>query len=147
MTDNELRQLPPFPVDTATLDLLWDALNPGPEAESSSVWPLLTMLSQMGGSDTTAVSEVVDDGSDGGAPIVVMRDQHYHDHDVLAALITEVRNLRTERYFAEKLIKAVKLWRASYPRAGSNATFLAERWDEYDAVRAGRDPWLGRGHS
>lgn len=93
--------LPPFPVDDATLDLLTAALNPrehgDPEAASSSVWPLLTMLSQLGGSDTDAVAEVVDDGSDGGARVVVMRDPEYHEHDVLAALIAEVRRLRAQR--------------------------------------------------
>lgn len=38
-------ELPPFPVDDATLDLLEAAMNPrehgDPDAVSSSVWPLL----------------------------------------------------------------------------------------------------------
>lgn len=84
--------LPPFPVDDATLDLLEHALDPrahgDPEAESSSVWPLLTMMSELGGSDTTAVEEEVSEG------VVVMRDPHYHDHDVIRALVAEVRRLR-----------------------------------------------------
>jgi hypothetical protein len=94
-------KLPPFPVDDATLGMIEAALNPrahgDPEAVSSSIGPLLTMLSQLGGSDTQAVAEVLDDGGDGGASIVMMRDQHYHDHDVIAALVAEVRRLRAER--------------------------------------------------
>lgn len=90
--------LPPFPVDDATLDLLWAAMYPrengDPNAESSSVWSVLKLMSEMGGSDTDAVEDVCDDGSDGGAQIVVMRDPQYHDHDVLTSLITEVRRLR-----------------------------------------------------
>jgi hypothetical protein len=62
--------LPPFPVDDQTLDLLEAALNPrehgDPDATTSGVWPLLTFMSQMAGSDTGAVEEVLDDGSDGG---------------------------------------------------------------------------------
>lgn len=75
--------LPPFPVDDGTLDLLSKAINPGPEAERSSVEDLLTLYSQLGGSDTGAVAEVIDE-----------RDPSYHVHDVLAALIAEVRRLR-----------------------------------------------------
>jgi hypothetical protein len=94
-------KLPPFPVDDATLGMIEAALNPqahgDPEATSSSIWPLLTMLSQLGGSDTTAVAEVLDDGGDGGASIVMMRDQHYHDNDMAAALVAEVRKLRAQR--------------------------------------------------
>jgi hypothetical protein len=86
--------LPPFPVDPATLDLLDLALDPrshgDPDAETSSVWDLLRLMSEMAGSDTTAVAEQVCDG------IVVMRDPHYHDHDVLKALIAEIRRLRRE---------------------------------------------------
>lgn len=72
-------ELPPFPVDDQTLDLLEAAMNPrehgDPEAVSSSVWPLLEFMSQLGGSDTRA-------------------DPQYHDHDVITALIAEVRRLR-----------------------------------------------------
>ena len=93
-----MSDLPPFPVDDATLDLLEAAINPrehgDPEANQSGVWPLLKMLSQLGGSDTEAVEGVIDDGSDGGAQIVMMRDPQYHDHDVIEALIAEVRRLR-----------------------------------------------------
>jgi hypothetical protein len=87
-------QLPPFPVDDSTLDLLSAALDPwahgDPEAKSSSVWDLLKMMSEMAGSDTTAVEETTESG------MHVMRDPHYHDHDVLKALIAEVRRLRVE---------------------------------------------------
>lgn len=90
--------LPPFPVDDATLDLLMAAINPwghgDPDAKSSSLWDLLTMMSEMGGSDTSAVAEVHDDGSDGGPITVTMRDPHYTDHDVIRALVEEIRRLR-----------------------------------------------------
>ncbi len=87
-------RLPPFPVDDATLDLLEAAMNPrehgDPDATQSSVWPLLEFMSQLSGSDTRAT---VDDDPDGGR-IVHLRDPLYHDHDVIAALIAEVRRLR-----------------------------------------------------
>jgi len=92
--------LPPFPVDNGTLDLLSKAINPGPEADRSSVEDLLTLYSQLGGSDTEAVARVLDEGSTdlglgiAGAEIVLMRDPHYHVHDVLTALIAEIRRLR-----------------------------------------------------
>ncbi len=96
-------KLPPFPVDDATLGLIEAALDPrghgDPDATSSAMGPLLTMLSQLGGSDPQAVEEVLDEGDPdvpglAGAPIVMMRDQHYHDHDVIGALVREVRRLR-----------------------------------------------------
>lgn len=87
-------ELPPFPVDDSTLDLLSTAVDPwgngDPEATTSSVWDLLKLMSEMAGSDTTAVEEVVSEG------VVVMRDPLYHEHDVIRALIGEVRRLRTE---------------------------------------------------
>lgn len=91
-------QLPSFPVDDQTLDLLEAALDPrshgDTDAKTSGVWPLLEFMSQMAGSDTRAVEEILDDGSDGGASIVMMRDPQYHDNDVIAALVAEVRRLR-----------------------------------------------------
>lgn len=85
--------LPPFPVDDNTLGLLEQALDPrahgDPEATSSSVWPLLRMMSQLAGSDTDAVER-----EDAGTRL--MRDPQYHDHDVLRALIAEVRQLRLD---------------------------------------------------
>lgn len=88
-----MTRLPPFPVDDATLDLLEQAMSPWdhgePDAECSSVEAVLTLLSELGGSDSTAVEE--DLGSH-----QVMRDPGYHTHNVIAALITEVRRLRRE---------------------------------------------------
>lgn len=90
--------LPPFPVDDATLDMLMAAIDPrshgDPDAEQSSVFDFLEFMSQMGGSDTKAVAEVHDDGSDGGPVIQSMRDQHYHVNNVLEALVGEIRRLR-----------------------------------------------------
>lgn len=83
-------QLPPFPVDDQTLDLLWAALHPwetNEQWERSSLWDLLTLMSQLGGSDTDAVEEEHEGGR-------TMRDPHYSDHDVIASLIAEVRRLR-----------------------------------------------------
>lgn len=80
-------QLPPFPVDESTLQLLDDALNPQPLAERSSVSDLLEMMSQLGGSDPRAVAQVHESG-------VELRDQQYHEHDVIRALVAEVRRLR-----------------------------------------------------
>lgn len=80
--------LPDFPVDPATLDLLYSAIHPDPDvADRSSVSDLLGLFSQLGGSDVEAV-ESVDDG------IYLMRDPQYHTNDVLGALIDEIRRLR-----------------------------------------------------
>ena len=80
--------LPPFPVDDTTLDLLWSALHPDPEvSDRSTVTDLCVMLSELGGSDTTAVAE--QDGD-----VRMMRDPQYTAHDILAALVEEVRRLR-----------------------------------------------------
>jgi hypothetical protein len=103
-------QLPPFPVDDATLDLLMAAISPrehggDPAAESSSVGSFLDFMSRMGGSDTDAIEEVLDPGDPDrvglpgfsafyGAPIHLMRDPQYHEHNVMAALVEEVRRLR-----------------------------------------------------
>ena len=75
---------PAFPVDDATLDMLMAAMYPrqhgDPDAESSTVWPLLEMISHMAAGPDIAVGE----------PIPI-----YHEHSVLHALIVEVRRLRT----------------------------------------------------
>ncbi len=87
--------LPPFPVDDATLDLFWAAMHPDPEVfASSGVGNFLQFMSEMAGSDVTAVEEVVDDGSHGGAAIHIMRDPQYHANDAMSALIEEIRRLR-----------------------------------------------------
>ena len=78
--------LPPFPVDESTLQLLDQALDPQPTG-TSSVSALLVLLSQLGGSDTSAVAAEREHG-------VELRDQQYHEHDVIRALVAEVRRLR-----------------------------------------------------
>lgn len=85
---SEGNHLPAFPVDDVTLDLLWDALHPGPEADRTSLLVTLSMFDRLGGSDPDAIAQEI-------APdVVVMRDESYHPNDVIAALITEVRRLR-----------------------------------------------------
>lgn len=88
-------QLPPFPVDDATLDLLDAAVNPwqhgDPDAERSSLHDFLTMMSQLGGSDTNAAEEAQLDEHE---RIRVMRDPVYSEHAVITALIEEIRRLR-----------------------------------------------------
>ena len=78
---------PPFPVDDSTLDLLDNALTPAEDGRSS-VNDLCVLFSELAGSDTTAITEQVNDDT------VVMRDLQYHPYDIIAALITEVRRLR-----------------------------------------------------
>lgn len=87
--------LPPFPVDDGTLDLLWSALGHEPNAQRTSVSEFLELMSQLGGSDTTAV-ESVEDG------IHLMRDPQYHVNDALAALVVEIRRLRSADTNQEK---------------------------------------------
>lgn len=90
--------LPPFPVDDATLALLEAAIDPWghghPEAERSSLWDLLDVMSELGGSDLTAVESVDDAGDDNQPRAVTMRDPRYTDHCVIQALVAEVRRLR-----------------------------------------------------
>lgn len=90
MTDDTFNGnvLPPFPVDDATLDLLWQAIHPGPEATRSSVGDVLEMYAMLGGSDPNAVERVVAEN------IHIMRDQMYSEYSVITALIEEVRRLR-----------------------------------------------------
>lgn len=86
-------QLPPFPVDDTTLGMLATAINPWshghPHAQRSSLHDFLTMMSQLGGSDTEAVEDQADDER-----IRVMRDPVYTEHGVITALIDEIRRLR-----------------------------------------------------
>lgn len=79
--------LPPFPVDDTTLDLIDKAINPGPEAERSSLWDLCELYSQLGGSDTTAVEGITGD-------VQTMRDPAYSHMDIIDVLVREVRRLR-----------------------------------------------------
>lgn len=87
-------RLPPFPVDDQTLDMLWAAVNPDPEVhDRSSLSDFLDLMSQLGGSDPQAVETVVDNGVERPG-IVALRDQLYSHHDVISALIEEIRRLR-----------------------------------------------------
>jgi len=94
-----MSDLPPFPTDDGTLDLLVMALIPAPDAERTSLDELLTLLSQMGGSDTDAVASVTTmphpliPGE--SVEVDVMRDPTYHPNDVILALIRAVRAERT----------------------------------------------------
>jgi hypothetical protein len=86
--------LPPFPVDDQTLDMLLAAIDPrsagDEQAERSCVGEFLTMMAQLGGSDTEAVEEWISDDT------VVMRDPAYHEHCVMRALVEEIRRLRRD---------------------------------------------------
>lgn len=80
--------LPPFPTDAQTLDLLESAITgtSGPDGRSS-VGDLCVLYSELAGADTAAV-ESEDDG------VVFLRDPQYSTHDVITALVDEVRRLR-----------------------------------------------------
>lgn len=81
--------LPELPVDEVALDLYWNAIYPPDdiEAERSSIFDVLALLSEMAGSDPDAIIDSID-GMDIG------RDPQYHPNDLIAALITEIRRLR-----------------------------------------------------
>lgn len=79
--------MPPIPLDDGTLGLLEDALRIDEEAKSTSLYPFLDMISQLAGSDITAVAEEVDG-------ITVLRDPQYSTHDLIRELVAEVRRLR-----------------------------------------------------
>jgi hypothetical protein len=83
--------LPPFPVDDAALDLIWGALGYEESAQRSSITDLCVMFSALAGMDPDAVDEIADGN------IRVLRDPQYHHNDIIGALVTEVRRLRTER--------------------------------------------------
>ncbi len=85
--DHNPPPLPPFPTDAGTLDMLDAALNPSPDAKQTSVGDLINLYSELAGSDLNAYIDNVDG-------ILVGRDRQYHVNDILAALITEVRQLR-----------------------------------------------------
>ena len=83
-------RLPPFPVDDTTLDMLWTTMHPDWSVQDrSSVGDFLRLMAQLGGSDPEAV-----ESEEGGT--YLMRDQGYHEHDVISALVTEVRSLRAQ---------------------------------------------------
>ncbi len=66
--------LPPFPTDDTTLDLLYQAARPGPDAARSSVGDLMDLIAGLAGTNDPA--------------------EQYHTNDVIAALLDEVRRLR-----------------------------------------------------
>jgi hypothetical protein len=69
-----MADLPPFPVDPQTLDLLDAAIRPGPEAVRSSLGELCQLMADLSGVDGPA----------------------YHPNDVIVALVDEVRRLRAK---------------------------------------------------
>lgn len=76
-----------FPVDDITLDLLHTALHPGPEAERTSLYDLLELLSDMHHGPLGEPQEL----SEG---IVYRPGVRWSPHDVIDALIGEVCRLR-----------------------------------------------------
>lgn len=68
--------LPTFPVDDQTLNQLDAALTIQEGADRTTLGELLERYSQLAGSDTAAL------------------DPQYSEHDVIAALLAEVRRLR-----------------------------------------------------
>lgn len=99
-----MTSLPPFPVDNATIDLLWAALHPwetNPNAERTSLFDFLEFMSQLGGSDTSAVESFIDSNGKerptdlaNDNDIRMMRDPQYSESSVISALIEEIRRLR-----------------------------------------------------
>lgn len=81
-------QLPPFPVDDQTIDLILGATTAEPR---SSIGELCTLYSELGGSDTDAI-----ESSEASDREIVMRDPQYHPNDIIIALAKEVRRLRKE---------------------------------------------------
>lgn len=87
-----------FPVDDGTLDMLEQALglSAGSDGiERSHMGEFLRFMSEMAGSDVTAVAEVLHRDADGTPDEVVLRDPQYHEHCVVRALVAEVRRLRS----------------------------------------------------
>lgn len=86
-------QLPAFPVDDETLDLLETAIDPdrlSVGAECSSLNAFLEFMSELAGSTPEGQQEVeLEDG------VAVYPDPSYHHNEVIKALIDEVRRLRT----------------------------------------------------
>ena len=77
-----------FPVDDSALNLLEAALDSS-QTGRSSLFEVLDLYSELGGSDTAAVEEKYGDS------VHVMRDPQYSTGDVIMALIDEIRRLRT----------------------------------------------------
>lgn len=107
--------LPPFPVDDATLELLSDALHPSPEVERTSLWDFLSMMSQLGGSDIQAE---VEDG--------ILRDAQYTDQDVILALIGEIKRVK-QAIVSDSSVVAVAHWLDMYVPRGQTHLDLARQ--------------------
>lgn len=90
--------LPPFPVDNVTLSMLWTAIHPGPDEGRSSVEDLLTLMSEMGGSSTTAARRLMpaEGAAIDASDVRELRDPNYCRDDVIAALVQEVVRLRRD---------------------------------------------------
>ena len=64
------------------------AMHPDPAVyDCSSLNDLCLLMSRLGGADTEAVADEVEG-------VAVLRDPQYHHHDIITALIVEVRRLR-----------------------------------------------------
>lgn len=101
------RMLPDFPVDQFTLDQLEHALNtcvdgpavlpfsdeePSPRKLVGGEFTLSQFLDFMSGYDPERSTLV---GDADGVPIYECWDQHYSEHDVIRALIAEIRRQRS----------------------------------------------------
>lgn len=75
-----------FPLDETTLRMVDMALDSGPSGVSS-LGAFLELTSQLAGADTAAV-----ESDDLG--VTVLRDPQYSEHDMIRALVAEVRRLR-----------------------------------------------------
>lgn len=108
MSEQPGRTLPPFPVDDFTLTQLEHALNTSIEitddGERRCVGGEFTMsrlLEFLSGSDDTRATLIgytdtipgTDIPHDHAIPIYESWDQHYHEHDVIRALIARIREL------------------------------------------------------
>lgn len=104
------RELPPFPVDDFTLDQLEHALNTAIEVADDGQWKpvggdftLSKFLQFMSGYDPERATFIGHVGGIPGAenlfdnpvPMYESWDQSYSEHDVIRALVKEVRRLRT----------------------------------------------------
>lgn len=76
--------LPPFPVDDQTLDIL---------AQPWGLLHAIDMYSRLAGSDPDAVESV---DYIAGQEVTVLRDPQYSTQDVIDALSAEIRRLRQE---------------------------------------------------
>lgn len=93
------KRLPPFPVDDSTLDLLLTGVTIDEGAERTSLHETLDLISMLGGSDPAKIvasgfmESPLGDGSI--VPYDELADQFYSPHDVIRALVLEIRRLRS----------------------------------------------------